>query len=291
MIISVSRRSDIPRFYADWFMDRIRSGSVEVANPFNAKQIRTVNLNPAALDVLVFWTRDPRPLLPFLAELDERGYRYYFMTTLTGYPKEIEPGRVPVADIVDALSRLSDTIGSARSIWRYDPVFLSSVTDASFHLKNFDGLATCLHGKVERVIFSAYDEYKKTRGRVAALLNRGIEVYPAHDADGLLVPEAAKLLGDLAGTARARGIEPRSCAEADDLGRYGIVANACVDAELIKRLWGIEVGARKDRSQRPACRCAESVDIGAYDSCPAGCVYCYAITGSGHTKYNPENHF
>ena len=276
MIISASRRTDIPRFHVEWFLDRIDAGSVEIVNPFNARQVRTVSLAPADVDCLVFWTRDPRPLLPHLADLDARGYRYYFMITLTGYPPELEPRASPVAEIVDVFFRLHEMIGSARTIWRYDPLFLSNVTDARFHARNFGALARALSGTTERVVLSAYDEYRRSKGRVAALSGRGIEARPAHDEDGRLRPEARDLLGELASIARGEGLEARSCAEKDDLGGLGIEANACADGELIQRLWGLRIDGKKDRSQRPACRCAASVDIGTYGTCPAGCVYCYA---------------
>jgi hypothetical protein len=257
-------------------MECIRSGSVTVSNPFNTKQIRKVFLDPSNVEALVFWTRDPRPLFPYLAELDERGYRYYFMTTLTGYPKEIEPKGIPAAQIVEAMSALCDAIGSSRSIWRYDPVFLSNITDEVFHLRNFEALAKSLEGKVERVVLSVYDEYKKVKKRMNALSELGIELRSPYDEGGRLSDETTALLGKLGDLSRAAGIEPRSCAEPDGLQQYGIEPNACVDAALIKRLWGIDVGTAKDRYQRPACRCAVSVDIGAYNTCPAGCVYCYA---------------
>jgi hypothetical protein len=291
MVISASRRSDIPRFYAEWFMDRIHAGSVDVANPFNARQVRSVSLDPKEVDALVFWTRDPRPLFPHLAELDERGYRYYFMTTLTGYPREIEPGGVPTGDILEGLSKLNYAIGKSRSIWRYDPVFLSSVTNEAFHLENFEKLASALSGKVERVILSAYNEYRRSKSRVAALAGLGIQPRPAHGDDGRLLPETLALLGELAQRARAAGIEPRSCAEGDDLKQYGIETNACIDAELIHDLWGLGVDGCKDRNQRLACRCAASVDIGAYDTCPAGCVYCYATSGSKQRTCDCNNRF
>ena len=257
-------------------MERIRTGAVEVVNPFNARQVRTVSLDPTEVDCVVFWTRDPRPLLPYLTELDARGYRYYFMTTLTGYPLELEPGAPLVGEIVDAFAHLHDAIGSERSIWRYDPLFLSSITDEAFHLENFAELSRVLAGKIERVVFSAYDEYRRAKARVATLADRGIKVLPSHDGEGRLLPETTELLGKLAGLARAAGLAPRACAEKDDLSRFGIEPNACVDAELISRHWGLELGKKKDRSQRASCRCAASVDIGTYGTCPAGCVYCYA---------------
>jgi hypothetical protein len=170
-------------------------------------------------------------------------------------------------------------------------VFLSSVTDEVFHRENFEKLASALSGKVERVILSAYDEYRKSKSRVAALSSHGIHVRQAHGDEGHLLPETLTLLGELAQRARAAGIEPRSCAEKDDLKQYGIEANACIDAELIHTLWGIDLDGHKDRNQRPACRCAASVDIGAYDTCPAGCVYCYATSVSKQRMCDSNNRF
>ncbi|HCM26516.1 MAG: hypothetical protein A2Z99_10825 [Treponema sp. GWB1_62_6] len=275
MIVSASRRTDIPRFYFTWFMNRVREGYVDVASPFDSRKIRRVELLPDLIEAMVFWTRDPRPALPFLGELSDRGFRYYFMTTVTGYPRSLEAGAPEMTGILEGLEELARFIGPDRSIWRYDPVYLSPMTGASWHRNNFARLAEAMEGKTRRVVLSLYEGYMKTERRLVRLEGEGLAPEGVRGADGLMLPGTRALMEDLAATARSRGIDARTCAETD--GSTGLPPNACVDAELIGRLWDVEVDSRKDPNQRRACRCAPSVDIGAYDTCPAACAYCYAV--------------
>jgi hypothetical protein len=297
-IISASRRCDIPRFYFDWFMERLDAGFADVPNPFNPRQIRHVSLAPENAGVLVFWTRDPRPILARGRELERRGYFYYVMTTLTAYPALLEPD-VPAAETVCAALRdLSKETGPGRVIWRYDPILLSTITSEAFHLRMFASLAASLEGAVSRVIISLYDAYGGAKRRIAALEAGGasdageppFRLLPLYTPEGRARPNVRELLAALARTAARRGMTMQACAEGEDFSPLGIAGGACIDGELIRRLWNIE-NAGKDRNQRPHCRCAPSVDIGwygtgparnaeaaaaGYGSCPAGCVYCYA---------------
>ncbi|MDR3162093.1 MAG: DUF1848 domain-containing protein [Spirochaetaceae bacterium] len=274
MIISVSRRGDIPRFHFDWFMERLGEGFTETVNPFNAAQVRRVSLLPEDAEVLVFWTRDPGVIARRAEELG--GRRYYVMTTLTGYGPLLEPNMPPPEAVIAAIRDLAGMLGPERLIWRYDPLFLSDETDRAFHLRNFRALSRALRGAVSRVITSVYDEYGGSRRRIAALERAGaLRPRPHYTAEGAWVSEVRLLAADLAGLAAEAGMELRTCAEGEEAAELGIAAGACIDGELIRRLWGIEAGC-KDRNQRPRCRCAPSVDIGRYGSCPAGCVYCYA---------------
>jgi hypothetical protein len=276
MIVSISRRCDIPRFQFDWFMDRLDAGFVEAVNPFNPRQVRRVGLSPEEAEVLVFWTRDPRPLLARAGELERRGYRFYVMVTLTGYPAILEPRAPEAAAISAAMGELAEKTGPRRVIWRYDPVFLSGMTDIAFHRENFFALARRLRGKIRRVIISLYDEYRGAKRRLGALeQSGGPRVLPAVDGEGRLLPQVRGLLGDLAKIAGDAGMEIQSCAEAENLLPLDIRPGACIDGGLIQEIWGLETGGR-DRNQRPRCRCAPAVDIGRYGACPAGCLYCYA---------------
>jgi hypothetical protein len=275
LIISASRRCDIPRFRFDWLLQRLEAGYVDVVNPFNAAQIRRVSLRPEDVECFVFWTRDPRSLL---AMTDQ--YAFYAMITLTGYPEILEPNIPPADEIIQAMKAMSEKWGRKRVIWRYDPVFLSSLTDAAFHRRNFAELAARLSGVVERVIISFYDEYAGAKRRLLALTQNGnIEVFPHCDGDGRLMPELKELATELALTASQAGMEMRSCAE-EDLSGLGIKPGACIDGELIRELFAGKASLSqiktKDKNQRRNCLCVSSVDIGSYGSCPAGCVYCYA---------------
>ncbi|MDR2402822.1 MAG: DUF1848 domain-containing protein [Spirochaetaceae bacterium] len=276
MIISVSRRCDIPRFQFDWFMERLEAGFTDVTNPFNRGQVRRVSLLPGDADAFVFWTRDPRPILLRAAELEERGIRYYVMTTLTGYPAVLEPDVPAAEEVIAAMEGLAEKLGPERVVWRYDPIILSSCTDEAFHSRNFRALAEALGASVCRVIVSLYDPYPAAERRLFRLEKTGtLGMMPLYGADGSLLPRTRELLADLAGIARETGMEIRSCAEGAEFLSLGIEPGACIDGERIRRLWGIEAGGR-DTNQRPLCRCAPATDIGRYGPCPAGCAYCYA---------------
>ena len=289
MIISASRRTDIPAFYAEWLMNHIRAGFCQTANPFNPAQVARISLLPQDVEAIVFWTRYPRPLLPYLAELDERGYRYYFQFTLTGYPRELEP-RLPERSIlIQSFRDLASHVGAQRVIWRYDPIVLSSITDIPFHERNFAELAEALSGLTRRVVVSLLDPYTKNRRRLRKLAESGVVVQDIQEIDDRL----GGLLCSLAGLARTHGLEITSCAEPWDLRPYGIAPGKCVDDEYIARVLGVVVTHAKDRAQRPACGCVQSKDIGAYDSCRYGCVYCYATSDrvdpdAVRARYDPD---
>jgi hypothetical protein len=279
MIVSVSRRCDIPRFQFNRFMENLDAGFVEVANPFNANQIKRVSLLPGAngVDAFVFWTRDPRHILANADELSERGFPFYVMVTVTGYPVELEPDMVRTQTVLTAMKELSRKIGQDRVIWRYDPVLLTDITDEGFHRKNFFSLADNLAGSVWRVIISIYDEYRGAKVRLAGLEKTGVLRLldtPGGFANGIAAG-LAELLTGFAEGAKNAGMEIQSCAEEGDFSPYGIKPGACIDAGLINKLWGLELKG-KDKNQRPHCLCCKSVDIGGYGICAAHCVYCYA---------------
>ncbi len=286
MIISASRRTDIPAFYHEWFMNRIRAGECTVGNPFNPGQVLRVSLAPEDVDVIVFWTRDPRPLLSSLGELDARGYRYYFQFTLTGYPAALEPRLPPRDELIGAFHALADYVGPQRVIWRYDPIVRSNLTDDAFHARNFGEIAAALAGATQRVVLSLLDPYPKTTRRFRRLAADGVYIEEINEVDAAL----GALLRELAATSRAHGMDVRSCAELFDLTAYGILPGKCVDDDYMRQLWGIEVTHAKDRTQRPACGCVQSRDIGAYDTCPRSCVYCYATGNIARAEARHARH-
>ena len=128
----------MPAFYAEWLVQRFRAGYCLVPNPYNPEQVSRISLAPAEVDVVVFWTRNPRPLMPHLPELTERGFRYYFQYTLLANPPALDPGALPVGTSLATFRALADLIGPERVIWRYDPIVLSAETDYDFHRRSFD---------------------------------------------------------------------------------------------------------------------------------------------------------
>ena len=264
MILSVSRRTDVPAFYAQWFMNRIREGYVMVRNPMNYHQVSRVLLKPDVIDCIVFWTKDPAPMVPYLDEIGER-YPFYIQYTLNAYDRSVEHRMPPLHGRLETFRELSRRIGSERIIWRYDPVLLSDAIDILWHAEQFQSIAESLDGFTRTCVFSFIDLYDKIKNRIRPL---GIR---ACSED-----EMQKLAEVFAGIAAAHGMVLCTCAEKIDLSAYGIRHGACIDRQLIERLTGTPISAGVDGNQREACGCLESVDIGQYNTCGHGCGYCYA---------------
>lgn len=268
MIVSASRRTDLPALYPDWLRGRLESGYATVPHPFDPSRVRRVDLRPpprGELDALVLWTRNPGPLLSSVRSWESRGVRSLWLVTVTGYPEELEPRSPPVEVALRSIGELAQIVGPKRVAWRYDPIYPCAARglDAGWHRRNFQRLAQRLAGTARRCIVSVYDPYAKTRRR---LREAGAEFDAAAD----LRPLAGELLREAA----ARRMELQTCCE--DLAEAGVPAGACIEGRLLEELWGLGLADRLDPGQRPGCRCAPSVDIGVYDSCTHGCLYCYA---------------
>lgn len=284
MIISASRRTDIPALYADWMLHRVRAGYCEVPNPMRPSQVSRISLRVADVDAIVFWTRNPRPLLPHLAELDARGFRYYFQYTILGYPPQLDPKSPPVLTAVETFRELSAQLNPSRVIWRYDPIVFSGATPPAFHGENYQRLAALLRGYTSRSVVSIVDAYRKTERRMQALAGTPAELQPC------AAETLAAMMRQIADSAQANGMEIVSCAEPIDLRPFGIRPGKCIDEGILARACGVAVSPRKDPAQREHCGCVVSRDIGMYDSCVYGCRYCYATSSFDQAKLNLERH-
>lgn len=255
-------------------MQNLKKGSVQIANPFNPTQVRSIDLRPEAVDAIVFWTRYPRPLLKYLRDLISPGYQSVFHFTLTGYPKIFEPGLPSPEKSIDLFKKLAAMIGPSKVIWRYDPIVVSNITNENYHIGNFGKLADSLCGHTGRVVVSYLDFYRKLTPRFNRLAEQnGIKIIDVlHDPK-----RALRLLTKIKQIADDCRLPIQTCAEESHLEKSGIPAGACIDGQLLSELTGRKIICKKDKNQRPNCRCAESVDIGSYNSCRFGCVYCYAI--------------
>jgi len=267
-IISVSRRTDIPAFYGDWFMRRIHAGFAGVVNPFGGKRYR-VSLAAGDVAGLVFWSKDFTPFLPHLETLDRLGYRSYFNYTVTALPKVFE-SHADRARAVETLRSLSRRYSPAHINWRFDPIILSSISDELFYLQAFAELAQALEGVVERCYFSFVTRYGKVLRHFQHL----------EQTAGLRVIEPSQetkigLANRLAVVAAKHGITMHSCCGDYLVGEH-IQKAHCIDGDLIERLFYPGGFEHRDKGTRPECGCAESSDIGTYNTCPHGCIYCYA---------------
>jgi len=285
-IISVSRRTDIPAFYSEWFMNRIRAGYCTVANPFNMNQISYVSLRPEDVRAFVFWTRNPKPLMKYLPELDKQGYKYYFQYTLIGYPKEIDPKSPQQSSAVKTFCELSKIVGKERIIWRYDPIFFSNITPFDWHINQVSFLAEKLHQYTNRLVISFLDPYRKTQSRMKSESGAGFSL-----SDGAFQSDSYREISQYIGQIGVDfSLEVQSCAEAIDLESFGIKHTKCIDDDLINRITGEVVNLKKDPSQRKPCGCVVSKDIGANDTCLFGCKYCYATKSIALAEENFRKH-
>lgn len=289
MIISASRRTDIPAFYADWFMQRVREGYFYRVNPFNSRQVTGFSLKPEDVDAICFWTKNPRPLMEHLHELDERGLNYYFQFTLNPYDTTFEPNVPPLQERIETMVELAGRIGPERVVWRYDPIILSSATPSSWHLEQAERLSGLLKDATRRLVFSFCDFYGKGGGRLNRALNgTGITL------EEITAPGLAEALGLVARgfkiIAGRYELQIFSCSEDVELAHFGIRHGACIDGALIRELFGVTAPLPKDKGQRKACMCVESADMGVYNSCRFRCSYCYANFSEGMIASNCRKH-
>lgn len=279
VIVSASRRTDVPAFHADWLFDRLRAGHVRWVNPFSG---RPQYVSFAQTRAVVFWTKNPRPILSRLSELDRRGIGYYFQFTLNDYEAEgLEPAVPPLGERLETFADLARRIGKERVVWRYDPLLLADRLSLGRLVERVVRVGEAVRGSTERLViaFADIERYPRVRDRLRRLDAGCRELTSA---------EMQEFAGRLTDRARGWGLQVATCAEAVDLSRHDIGRNRCIDDALLERLFPQDaalmafLGPRedrrglKDRGQRKECGCIVSKDIGTYDSCPHVCRYCYA---------------
>ena len=299
VILSVSRETDIPAYYADWFVSRLREGWCEWKNTYSGI-VHKVSFDKTRM--IVFWSKNPAPMLERLDEIEALGFRqYYFQFTLNDYVSEgLEPNVSPVVERIDTFRRLADRIGKERVIWRFDPLMLSDEISIDTLLEQIAAIGRQLKGYTEKLVFSFIDisAYRKVQRNLAGL---GIREFTPE--------EQIRFAKGLSELNRELGLELATCGEEADLGAFGVKHNKCVDDELMMRLFPNDtalmnfIGAeydmfggwhipksKKDKGQRKACGCIVSKDIGAYNTCPHLCRYCYANASPEQALANWRRH-
>jgi len=271
MILSVSRRTDIPALYNDWFLDRIKEGFILTANPFfpNGKVAKII-IEPVRVtenllggkeitgnvEGIVFWTKNPEPMFKRLDELGE--FKYYFHFTLNPYDENIELNVPPLVERIEIFKELSKRIGANRVIWRYDPILLSKEHDVAWHIKQMESMAKQLNGYTKSCMTSFLIPGK----------NKSIWTPNASQQD--------ELLKNFARITQENGIQLHTCALKDDWSKYGIKKAQCTDPELFSQLNGGKLKTKRKDGTRKHCGCMPCVDVGVYNTCTHDCAYCYA---------------
>ena len=288
MIISASYKTDIPAFYGDWFVNRLRADSCKVVNPYNAR-ISRVPLDRTSVDGIVFWTKNAGPFLPHLEAVSALGYPFVVQYTINGYPRALESAVIDASRSIQHVRYISEKYGPRVPVWRYDTIIISTLTPPTFHLENFTRIAQQLEGAVDEVVISFMHLYDKTRRNlVRAATERGF------DWQDPPTEEKRELGSRLVAIAAQYGIRLSVCSQPSFVVD-GAAEARCVDADRLQELAGHRITARL-HGNRKQCGCFESRDIGEYNTCPQGCVYCYAVVNTRLAKerfglHDPKSEF
>ncbi|MDL2229337.1 DUF1848 domain-containing protein [Treponema sp. OttesenSCG-928-L16] len=273
MVISASRRTDIPAFYADWMLKRLEDGEVVVPYPRNPSRLGRVSLHPDNVDCIMFWTKNAAPLLDKLDAITALGFKFYFSFTITGYGRDFERNLPDKGAVMDTFLRLSDKIGPKRADWRFDPILVNSTYSISWHLDTFGRMCQRLAGSTERCIMNFIKSYR----------------HLPHIKE-LEEPVIRELAAGMAKIAAEYNLPLYNCTDVWDLGGADIGFSSCIDRTKIEEICGYAIDIKKDPGQPKLCRCVQSIDIGMYDTCAHGCTYCYAASSSKRLEQNRRSH-
>ncbi len=243
----------------------------------NIRQVSAINLDPEIVDCIVFWSKNPKPMIDNFQLIKD--YKYYFQFTLNPYEPDVEAGLPPKTEIIETFKKLSDIIGPQKVIWRYDPILINSKYNTAYHIDKFEKTANALKGYTEKVTFSFIDFYKKIAENIKPL---GIIE--------ISTEEKMTIAQKFSEIAKNNNFLIDTCAEDIDLSEYGITRARCIDDRLILKITGYNLSVEKDRNQRPECGCVKSIDLGEYNSCSNGCVYCYANYSNNIVEKNIKKH-
>jgi hypothetical protein len=262
MIINSGMRTDIPAYFSTWFYNRIKEGYVLTRNPYYPEQVSRYRLSPDLVDCLCFCTKNPAPMLPRMGELS--AFCQFWFVTMTPYGKEIEPNVPDFAEVASSFRQLSQKVGISSVGWRYDPIFLTEKYDLDFHIRSFAEMASKLRGYVDNCVISFIDLYAKTKRN-----------FP--EARQVARQEREVIGREFTKIGEQNGIRIRTCCEGTELAKFGIDVSGCMSQSVIERAIGMTLDVPKRvKSPRNDCTCLLGHDIGMYNTCAHGCIYCYA---------------
>ena len=272
MIISASRRTDIPSLHTKWFLNRLKEEYIITQNPISKNNFYKIPLNKNIVDIIVFWSKNPN--IDFLKEVRDLGYKFYLHFTITPYDKNIERNIPNKKLLIRNFQTISKLFGKEKIIWRYDPIILNDDFNANYHINNFKNFADSLNGYTDECIFSFVQIYSKIKNNIKNI----------NDDDKLLLIENIKEISE------KNNIKLKSCSQDfDKITNIRVEKSACIDKERIQKILGYSIKEKKDKSQRKLCNCIESIDIGMYNTCTNGCIYCYANSKNILKDYDANN--
>ena len=277
MIIQTGMRTDIPAFYSNWLINRIKEGYVLVRNPYNPIQVTKYSLSPEIVDLIVFCTKDPSPMFSYMDHL--KPYGQYWFVTITPYGKEIEPNVPNKRKVMEDFKRLSDFVGVDSVSWRYDPIFIDPEHSVRWHIDRFGEMAETLCGYTKTCVISFIDIYKKVARN-----------FP--ECKEVSFPDRLTIGKEFIQIAGQYGMTVKPCAEGNDLEIYGADCSGCMTVKTFETALhaSLNVPKRGKNQRNGECACLLGTDIGAYDTCGHLCRYCYANTNPELVKRNMGRH-
>jgi hypothetical protein len=288
MIVSASYKTDIPTFYGEWFLNRLKAGYCMTLNPY-AKRVSRISLERNDVDGFVFWTKNVGPFLEHLSEVHERCFPFVLQHTINGYPRQLEQSVVDAEKSVQNVRRVAETFGPRVCVWRYDTIVMSSLTPREFHVRKFAEIARGLEGATDEVVISFAHIYRKTLRNMTAAARESNFTWSDPSPEW-----KRELSSELAQIAASHRMRLTVCSQPDYLA-VGCSEARCIDANRLADVSG-RLFLSNEKGNREGCRCAESRDIGDYDTCPHGCVYCYAVQNRAlalerYRGHNPQSEF
>ena len=275
MILNTGLRTDIPGFFSEWFYNRIEEGFVYVRNPYVKNQIYSYRLDPELIDCIIFCTKNPKPMLENLEKIDK--FNQYWHITITPYEKEIEPNVPPMNDVLESFKYLSKKLGKENVTLRYDPIFINEKYTLEKHIESFEYIINSLSGYTTEAIISFIDLYEKTKRNFP----KAIEVTK---------DERLKLGKEFAQIGKKNNITIKTCVEGSELDKFGIDSSGCMTKEVIERAINKNLNIPKQKARNGECYCLLNNDIGEYNTCDHGCLYCYANSNKRLVKRNLKLH-
>ena len=282
-VISASRKTDIPTYFSEWFLNCLEKGEFYIKNnPYDPRAVTHITFNKEDIDCIVFWTKNPGPMLSKIEKLNEFEIPYYFQFTITGYDEELEPNIPDRFTLIEQFRKLSK-LTNGRVIWRYDPIIINDKYTFNRHLMEFSYIAEALEDFTDRCVISFVDLYSHLGNQF-----KDINEIQSNRQDFI------NFCKELAYFANVYNMQLFTCAEDLAFEDIGIKRGSCIDKELIEKFCGYEIKVNKDKGQRTACLCAESIDVGRYNTCKNGCLYCYAgknpsDINKNFSKYNSNS--
>lgn len=275
MIINTGLRTDIPAFFSKWFYNKIEDNSVCVRNPYYKKQIFSYELNSEVVDCLIFCTKNPKPMLSNLDKIND--YNQLWFVTITPYEKEIEPNVPSVENVIKSFKKLSNHCGKDNIILRYDPIFIDEKYTLDYHINSFDKITSSLSDYTSEIVISFLDLYEKTKRN-----------FP--QAKEPIQEERLKIGQEFAKITKENDILLKTCVEGTELDKFGIDSSGCMTKEVIERATRSNLNIKVKKTRNGQCDCLLNNDIGEYNSCGHGCLYCYANSNKNLVKRNLKRH-